>query len=115
MDNGAKVNAVTEDDKCNEFHCLAANINTEGELELAEILKEKGVDLTLRDIKYGNSALFTLCYEVFKRHLDDRLMFIVKCLQGYEHLDDENKAGYSVRQIIKERGTDEMKKLAGVN
>lgn len=114
LDNGAKVNVVTED-KCNEFHCLAANINTEGALELAEILKEKGVDLTLRDIKYGNSALFTLCYEVFKRHLDDRLMFIVKCLQGYEHLDDENKAGCSVRQIIKERGTNEMKKLAGVN
>ena len=110
LDNGAKVNVVTED-KCNEFHCLAANINMEGALELAEILKEKGVDLSLQDLKYGNSALFTLCYEVFKRRLDDRLKFIVKCLQEYEHLDDENKAGYSVKQIIKDRGTDEMKKL----
>lgn len=82
---------------------------------MAEILKEKGVDLTLQDLKYGNSALFTLCNEVFKRRLDDRLMFIVKCLQEYEHLDDENKAGYSVRKIIIERGTDEMRKLVEVN
>lgn len=57
MDNGAKVNIISNDD-CNEFHYLAANINCQGAVEVACRLVDMGVDLNLKDknlviLQYG--------------------------------------------------------------
>ena len=67
MDNGAKVNIISNDD-CNEFHYLAANINCQGAVEVACRLVDMGVDLNLKDKKFGNSAIWSLCQEVLKKN-----------------------------------------------
>lgn len=36
---------------------------------------------------------------------------IVKCLRKRPNINDENKYGYSLRYLIEERGTDDMKKV----
>ncbi len=66
LDNGAKVNIISNDD-CNEFHYLAANINCQGAVEVACRLVDMGVDLNLKDKKFGNSAIWSLCQEVLKK------------------------------------------------
>ena len=66
LDNSAKVNIISNDD-CNEFHYLAANINCQGAVEVACRLVDMGVDLNLKDKKFGNSAIWSLCQEVLKK------------------------------------------------
>lgn len=110
LENNAKVNHITNSG-CNELHCIAANINYEGALNIAKILLERGVSLTAKDKKYGNSALFTLCYEIFKVRSAEGLAFLETCFECVHEYDARNKAGYSVRMIINERGTDKLKQI----
>lgn len=110
LENNAKVNHITNSGS-NEFHCIAGNINHEGALEIARILLEKGVSLTAQDKKYGNSAAFTLCYEIFKVRSAEALEFLETCLERVEEYDTCNKAGYSLRMLVNERGTDNLKRI----
>lgn len=115
LNENAKVNMVSND-KCNELHYLAANINFLGAIEIADILITRNVDLTLKDKKYGNSALLTLCQEILKRRTNDGIEFMIRCLHlvSDDTISDENNAGYSIKRLIEERGTDTMKKVLEV-
>lgn len=108
LDNKAKVNIISNE-SCNELHYLAANINYPGGIELAYRLVDLGVDLNLKDNKYGNSAILSLCQEVLKERTDDGNKLIVECLKRRPNINDSNKYGYSLKQLIGERGTIEMK------
>ncbi|RDU22221.1 ankyrin repeat domain-containing protein [Anaerosacchariphilus polymeriproducens] len=110
LDCGAEVNIVSIEG-CNEFHYIAANINSVGAVDVAYELLDKGVDLSKKEKKFGNTALFTLCQEVLKRRSTEGIKFICKCLQSKPNVDENNKLGYNVRKILEERGTDEMKNL----
>lgn len=110
LENNAKINVVTKAGN-NELHCIAANINVDGAIEVAKMLVERSVSLTLQDLKYGNSAMFTLCQEVFKKRSDEGNAFIIDCLRKCIRFDDVNKAGYSVRSLIMDRGNEDMKKV----
>lgn len=113
LKHNAKLNVVSKNGN-NELHLIAAHIHQEGALSIAKTLVERGVSLTQQDLKYGNSAMFTLCQEVFKKRTDESNAFIVDCLHRCARLDDTNKAGYSVRSLIMERGNEEMKKALEV-
>lgn len=108
--NNAKVNNVSKDG-CNEFHYISSNINCDEALEIARILLDKGTSLNIKEKKYGNSAIFLLCHEVFKVRSSDGLKFIEECLKKINNYDDYNKNGYSIRTLINERGTDRLKLL----
>ena len=108
--NNAKVNIISNDG-CNEFHYIAGNINQEGALEVAKILLDRGTSLMVQDKKYGNSALFTLCMEIFKVRSDEGLEFLETCFENVQEYDTCNKAGYSIRKLINERGTDKLKQI----
>lgn len=108
--NNAKVNHITNTGS-NEFHCIAGNINHEGALDIAKMLLEKGVSLTAKDKKYGNTALFTLCMEIFKVRTAEALEFLETCFERVQEYDTCNKAGYSLRMLINERGTDNLKRI----
>ncbi|MED0872009.1 MULTISPECIES: ankyrin repeat domain-containing protein [Bacillus cereus group] len=110
LDNGAKVNIISNDE-CNELHYLAANINCPGAVEVACRLVDMGVDLNLKDKKFGNSAIWSLCQELLKKRTKEGNDLIVKCLGKRPNINDENKYGYSLRYLIEERGTDDMKKV----
>ena len=110
LDNDAKVNVVSKEG-CNEFHYIAANIRYESALDIAKILLERGVSLAAQDKKYGNSALFTLCYEIFKVRTAETLEFLEMCFERFQEYDTCNKAGYSIRRLINERGTDNLKRM----
>ncbi len=110
LENNAKVNHVTNSGN-NEFHCIAGNINHEGALDIAKILLDRGVSLTAKDKKYGNSALFTLCYEIFKVRSSEALDFLETCFERVQEYDTCNKAGYSIRMLINERGPDKLKRI----
>lgn len=110
LDNGAKVNVVSKEGY-NEFHYIAANIRHEGALEIAKILLNRGVFLMAQDKKYGNTALFTLCYEIFKVRSAETLEFLETCFERVQDYDTCNKAGYSVRMMINDRGTDNLKRI----
>ena len=111
LDAGAKVNVVSKM-KCNEFHYLAAHINCDEGLKIANRLLELGVDLNLTDKKYGNSAIFTLFHEIARKMLPAQVEFFIRCLKKGPRLDDANKGGITLRQAIEGRGTDEMKRIA---
>lgn len=110
LDNNARVNVISSIG-CNELHYIAPNINQEGAIEIAQLLIDRNVELEIKENKYGNSALFSLCQEVLKVRSQDGLRFIEKCIKKVENIDDCNKMGYSVRRVIKERGTEELKKI----
>lgn len=110
LKHNAKVNVVSTNGN-NELHLIAAHIHQDGALSIAKTLVERGVSLTQQDLKCGNSAMFTLCMEVFKSRTDEENAFIVDCLKKFTHLDDTNRFGYSVRSIIMDRGNEDMKKV----
>lgn len=108
--SGAKVNIVSKEGY-NEFHYIAANIRYEGGLEIAKILLDRGVSLVAKDKKYGNSAFFTLCHEILKVPSSEALDFLETCFEHVQEYDTCNKAGYSVRMLINQRGTDKLKQV----
>ena len=112
LDRGATVNRISKEGY-SELHILAANINLPGGVEVARMLLERGASLMAKDKKYGNSALFTLCYEVFKVRSDESLKFLEDCFRQVQPSDFDicNKRGYSIRQVINERGTEELKRI----
>lgn len=109
LDNSANVNIISNEG-CNELHYLAANINCIGAVDLAYRLVEMGVDLNLKDKKFANSAILSLCQEVLKERTKEGNDLIVKCLEKSPNFNDLNKFGYSLKRIIEERGTEDMKK-----
>ncbi|MEH7035857.1 ankyrin repeat domain-containing protein, partial [Priestia megaterium] len=62
----AQVNVISSEGR-NELHYVAANINCIGAVDVAYRLVEMGVDLNLKDKKFANSAILSLCQEVLKR------------------------------------------------
>ena len=110
LSKGATVNNVSNEGY-NEFHFIASNINSDGAIEIARLLLEKGTSLTTKDNKYGNSAFYTLCQEIFKVRSGDGIKFIEECCEYIHDFDDYNKRGYSIRMLINERGTDRLKQI----
>lgn len=110
--NNAKINNISKEG-CNEFHYIASNINYKGALDVAKILLDRGTSLTVKDKKYGNSAFFTLCQEIFKVRSNEGLEFIESCFENIQEYDACNKMGYSIRMLINERGTDKLKQMMG--
>lgn len=110
LSNDCKINHVSSEG-CNEFHYIASRIRYEGALEVAEILLEKGVSLAQKDEKFGNSAFFTLCQEIFKVRSEETMNFLENCLKRVEDFDDCNKAGYSIRMLINQRGTERLNQI----
>ena len=108
--NNARVNNISHEG-CNEFHFIASNINQDGALDIAKILLDRGTSLMVKDKKYGNSAFFTLCQEIFKVRSVEGLNFLETCFEGVQEYDTCNKAGYSIRMLINERGTDKLKQM----
>ncbi|MCI9127975.1 MAG: ankyrin repeat domain-containing protein [Eubacterium sp.] len=108
--NNAEVNNIS-DEGCNELHYIASNINYDGALDIAKILLDRGTSLLVKEKKYGNSAFFTLCQEIFKIRSVEGLNFIETCFENIQEYDSCNKMGYSIRMLINERGTDRLKQM----
>ena len=51
LKNEVELNHISNDG-CNELHYLAANINSEGAIKIANKLIDMNVDITLKDKKY---------------------------------------------------------------
>lgn len=109
LNNGANVNVVSKAG-LNEFHFLAANINYEGAIDIGRMLLNRGVSVMQKENKYGNTAFFSLCIEAFKVRSEKVLEFLNDCLEGVTDVNDRNISGNSIRSLINERGTEELKK-----
>ena len=109
LDNNAKVNIVSKEGN-NEFHFLAPNINCIEAVEIGKLLLSKGTSVMQKDVKYGNTAFFSLCMEAFKERSESTMNFIEKCFEQVTDVDEKNKNGFSIRNLIMERGSDELKK-----
>jgi ankyrin repeat protein len=110
LDNNAQVNVISNEGR-NELHYVAANINYVGAVDVAYKLVEMGVDLNLKDKKFANSAILSLCQEVLKERTQDGNHLVVHCLEKRPNFNDSNKFGCSLKQVIEERGTEDMKKV----
>jgi ankyrin repeat protein len=110
LDNNAKVNIISNSG-CNEFHYIASNINCDGAIQIARILLRRGTSLILQDKRFGNSAIFTLCMEIFKSRTVEGLAFLEECILCASDIDACNKNGYNLRTLISERGTDRLKNI----
>ena len=110
LSNRAKVNNISKEGY-NEFHYLAANLHFEGALECAKLLLKKGVDLSLQDHKYENTAMFSLCLEALKHPSPAVCEFICACLAKKQGIDEKNIRGNTVRMMVEERGTSEMREI----
>ncbi|MET3659175.1 hypothetical protein [Sporosarcina psychrophila] len=71
------------------------------------------VDLILKDKKFGDSGIWSLCQEVFKKRTKEGNDLIVKCLEKRPNINNLNKSGYLLKYLIEERGTEDMKKSHG--
>jgi len=109
LDNGATVNIISKEGY-NEFHFLSPNINNQGAVSIGRLLLSKGTSVMQKDLKYGNTAFFSLCIDAFKERLDDVMDFIEECFDLVTDVDEKNKNGYSIRDLICERGTDNLRK-----
>lgn len=112
LEHEAKVNNISKEG-CNELHYLAANINSEKAIEIANKLIDKNVDLNLKDKKYKNSPLWYLCQEIFKKPSSEGIQLIIKCLEKKPDILSHNIAGYSIMKLIEKEGTEEIKKKIG--
>ncbi len=110
LDNNADINIISSSG-CNELHYLASNINVGDAIPIANRLLDMNVDLDLKDKKLNNSPLWYLCQEIFKQRTEEGILLIIKCLKKKPDVKSLNCAGFSVEQLINERGTDEMKKI----
>ena len=79
--------------------------------DIPDRLIDMSVDLDLKEKKLNNSSLWCLCQEVLKKRTEDGISLIIKCLNKKPDVKSLNSAGYSVENLINERGTDEMKKV----
>lgn len=109
LNHGANVNVVSEEE-LNEFHFLAANINCEGAIDIGRNLLSRGVSVMQKEHKYGNTAFFALCIEAYKVRSEKVLEFLNDCFEYVTDIDDENTSGYSIRSLINQRGSEELKK-----
>lgn len=109
LDNNAKVNIVSKDGN-NEFHFLAPNINCNEAIEIGKLLLRKGTSVMQKEMKYGNTAFFSLCLEAFKGRSECTMEFIEECFDKVTDVDKKNNNGLSVRKLIAERGTEKLKK-----
>ena len=109
LDNNAKVNIVSKEGN-NEFHFLAPNINCNDAVEIGKLLLSKGTSVMQKDAKYGNTAFFSLCMEAFKERSKSTMNFIEECFEKVTDVDEKNNSGFSIRKLITERGSDELKK-----
>lgn len=103
LNENVKINIISKEG-FNELHYLAANINFDGAIDLARILIHRGCDLSQIDIKYGNTALLTMCLELLKRQSDEGMKFLEEVLSNHQNIDILNKSGISVRKVLTERG-----------
>lgn len=109
LDNNAKVNIVSKEGN-NEFHFLAPNINCNEALEVGVLLLRRGTSVMQKEMKYGNTAFFSLCFEAFKGRSECTMAFIEACFEKVTDVDEKNNNGFNIRKLIIERGTDELKK-----
>lgn len=109
LDNNAKVNIVSKEGN-NEFHFLAPNINCNEACEVGILLLKKGTSVMHKDMKYGNTAFFSLCLEAFKGRSECTMKFIEECFDKVTDVDEKNNNGFCIRKLIIERGTEELKK-----
>lgn len=108
LDNGAEVNVVT-DYGLNELGGLSHNLTTSEAAAIGRRLLNMGVSLTQKDKKYGNTTIFTLVRDSFRRISPEAKQFIYDCFALVDEIDEPNKFGFTLRAII-ERGTDETLK-----
>lgn len=108
LDNNADVNVISNEG-CNELHYLSSNINFDGAIQVAYRLINMNVDLNLKENKLNNSPLWCLCQEILKKRTEEGILLIIKCLKKNPDVKSLNCAGYSVEDLINERGTKEMK------
>lgn len=102
---------VVSDDSCNELHYLAANLSNKDALPIAKQLVELGVDLNLQDKKYRNTAFWYLCQKAIMEDNDDMNSLIISCMRKSPNVDLKNVVGNTVRNMITERGSEELKKI----
>lgn len=110
LNENVKINVISKEG-FNELHYLAANINFDGALDLGRLLIERGCDLSQIDIKYGNTALLSVCLELLKRQSDEGMKFLEEVLSNHQNIDITNKSGISVRKLLTERGPEKIKAL----
>lgn len=92
------------------FIFLAPNINCIEAVEIGKLLLSKGTSVMQKDVKYGNTAFFSFSMEAFKERSESTMNFIEKCFEQVTDVDEKNKNGFSIRKLIMERGSDELKK-----
>lgn len=102
LNHGAKANVISTDGY-NDLHCIAANINQPGAIELAIKLIENGNDLNHRDNIYLNSAALSLSLEILKKRTDAGMRFLQQILLYKVDEDLENRSGLSLRKLLAER------------
>lgn len=108
LDNGANVNVVSREGY-NEFHFLAANINETGAIAIARRLLNMGCSVMQKDNKLRNTAFFTLCMEAFKKRIPEVINFLIECFENVTDIDEKNCANLSIRNLLVERGSEELK------
>lgn len=109
LDNNVSLNQVSKEN-CNELHYLAANLNAQGGCEIGVELVNRNVDLNLPDKRYRNTPFWYICLEYFKKTTPEFLKLIDACVQKKPDILHKNIAGYSIFQISKERGDEEINK-----
>lgn len=51
--------------------------------------------------------------EAFKERSESTMNFIEECFEQVTDVDEKNKNGFTIRKLIMERGSDELKKIGG--
>lgn len=110
LDNNVQVNIVSKDN-CNELHYLVSNIEGRCSLDIAKQLVELNVDLNLPDKRYGNTPFWYLCELAIRKNKQDIIELIELCMIKSVKLDVPNSINNTVRNLIVQRGSEELKNI----
>ena len=93
--NGAQVNIISKDN-CNELHYLSSNIKNNKSIGIANQLIRLGVDLNLKDKKYGNTPFWYLCEKAIQINSEEANGMIRTCMKQTPDVRSSNIVGKTV-------------------
>lgn len=108
--NGSEVNVISKDN-CNELHYLSSNIKNNESIRIANQLIRLGVDLNLKDKKYGNTPFWYLCEKAIQINTEESNEMISICMEQTPNVRSSNVVGKTVEALVIERGNNWLNKV----
>lgn len=116
LNMNCKINCISHDGY-NELHCLTYNLGSEESFNIAKKIIEKGGDLNLKDLEYGNTPFNYFCQMAIRKINNTSIFkdFLLFCMRFNPELYEKNNSGKNIYDIVNTFGNAELKEIININ